>query len=94
MKRKNNAFIEQDKTCFQHDIAYGAFKDWNRRTTSDKILHDKASNIAENPKYDGYSGGLTLIVYEFFDKKFSGSRIKNIKNINQRISWIIPKNNY
>ena len=23
-------------------------------TASDKILHDKAFNIAENPKYDGY----------------------------------------
>ena len=44
---------ELDKTCFQHDMAYGDFKDLTRRTASDNILHDKAFNIAENPKYDG-----------------------------------------
>ena len=44
---------ELDKACFQHDMAYGDFKDIKRRTASDKILRDKAFNIAENPKYDG-----------------------------------------
>ena len=33
-------------------MAYGNFKDLNRRTTSDNILHDKELNIAKNPKYD------------------------------------------
>ena len=33
---------ELDKVCFQYDIAYGDFKDLTRRTTSDKILCDKA----------------------------------------------------
>ena len=42
---------ELDKACFQHDMAYGDFKDLTRRTTSDKILHDKAFNIAKNPKF-------------------------------------------
>ena len=32
-------------------MAYGNFKDL-KRTTSDNILHDKALNIAKNPKYD------------------------------------------
>ena len=32
-------------------MAYGHFKDLTRRTVSDKILHDKAFNIAKNPKY-------------------------------------------
>ena len=27
-----------NKACFQHDIAYGDFKDLARRTTSDKVL--------------------------------------------------------
>ena len=45
---------ELDKACFQHDMAYGDFKDLARRTASDKILCDKAFNIAKNPKYDGY----------------------------------------
>ena len=48
---------ELDEACFQHDMAYGDFKDLARRTTSDKILRDKAFNIAKNPKYDGYQRG-------------------------------------
>ena len=35
-------------------MAYGDFKDLAKRTASDKILRDKAFNIAKNPKYDGY----------------------------------------
>ena len=34
---------ELDKAYFQHDMAYGDFKDLKRRTQSDKILKDKAS---------------------------------------------------
>ena len=45
---------EPDKACFQHYMAYGDFKDLARRTNSDKVLIDKAFNIAKNPKYDGY----------------------------------------
>ena len=36
---------ELDKACFQHDMAYGDFKDSTRRTASDKILRDKAFNM-------------------------------------------------
>ena len=68
---------ELDKTCFQRDMAYGDFKDLTRRTASDKILSDKAFNIAKNPKYEGYQRGLTPIVYKYFDKKTSSSGIKN-----------------
>ena len=64
---------ELDKACFQHDIPYGDFKDIKRRTPSDKILRDKAFNIAKNPKYDGYQRGLASMVYKFFDKKSTGS---------------------
>ena len=45
---------ELDKFCFQCDVAYGDFKDLPRRTASDKILRDKAFNIATNLKYDEY----------------------------------------
>ena len=31
---------ELDKACFQHDMAYGDFKDAKRRTFSDKVLRD------------------------------------------------------
>ena len=38
---------ELDKACFQHDMAYGCFKDLARRTASDKVLRDKAFNSAK-----------------------------------------------
>ena len=38
---------ELDKACFQNDMAYRNFKDLTRRTASDKILRDKAFNIAK-----------------------------------------------
>ena len=60
---------ELDKACFQHDMAYGDFKDLKRRTASDKVLRDKAFNIAKNPRYDGYQWELASMVYKFFDKK-------------------------
>ena len=36
------------KACFQHDMAYGYFKNLPRRTTADKILRDKAFNIVKS----------------------------------------------
>ena len=68
-----------DKACFQHDVAYGDFKDLNRRIAADKV-RDKAFDIAKNPKYDGYKRGHASMVYKFFDKKTSGSVINNICN--------------
>ena len=50
-------------------MAYGDFKDLVRRTASDKVLRDKAFNIAKNSKYDWYQRGLASIVYNIFDKK-------------------------
>ena len=43
-----------DKTCFQYGMAYGDFKDLARRKAYDKVLRNKAFNIARNPKYAGY----------------------------------------
>ena len=60
---------ELDKACFQHDIAYGDFKDLARRIASDKVLRDKAFNFAKNAKYDGYQKEIASMVYKFFDKK-------------------------
>ena len=45
---------ELDKVCFQYDMAYGDFKNLERRIFSYKMLRDKAFNIAKNPKYDRY----------------------------------------
>ena len=75
MKTGNTDFIyknELDETCFQHDMAYGHFKELERRTQSDKVLRDKAFKIASNPKYDGYQRRLASMVYKFFDKKSKG----------------------
>ena len=71
---------ELDKACFQHDMAYGDFKDLARRTASDKVLRDKAFNIAKNPKYDGYQRGLASMFYTFFDKTSAGSGVTTIAN--------------
>ena len=68
---------ELDTACFQHDIAYGDFKDLAKRTASEKVLRDKAFNIAKNPKYDGYQRGLASMVYKFFDKTLKGSVVVN-----------------
>ena len=57
-------------------MAYGDFKDIKRRTASDKILRDKAFNIAKSPKYDGYQRGLASMVYKFFDKKSKSGGVK------------------
>ena len=56
-KTGNSRYIyknELDKACFQHDLAYGDFKDLAKRTASDKVLRDKAFNIAKNTKHYGF----------------------------------------
>ena len=55
-----------DKACFQHDMGYGDFKDLKWRKFSDKVLRDKAFNIARNPKYDGYQRGLASMFINFW----------------------------
>ena len=67
-----------DKACFQHDMAYGDFKDLTKRTAADKGLRDKAFNIAIDLKYDGYQRELTSMIYRFFDKKTAASGIKSM----------------
>ena len=69
---------ELDKACFQHDMAYGDFKDLKRRTYFDKALRDKTFNLAKNPKYDGYQRGLASMVYKFFDKQSASLSDKSV----------------
>ena len=75
-----------DEACFQHDMAYGDFKDLKRRTQSDKVLKDKAFATASNSKYDGYQRGLASMVYKLFDKKSKESEIKNEIKENQQLA--------
>ena len=56
-------------------MAYKNFKDLARRTASDKVLGDKAFNIAKNPKYHGYQRGISSMVYKFFDKKKRSAKL-------------------
>ena len=79
---------ELDKACFAHDAAYSDSKNVTKRTIVDKILRDKAFNIAEDAKYDGYQRGLASMVYKCFDKKSAsladkstaGSGAKHVNN--------------
>ena len=57
------------KAYFRHDMAYEDFEDLAKRTAADKVLRNKAFNIAENPKYDKYQRRLASMVYKVFDKK-------------------------
>ena len=72
MKKGSKNYIyknDLDKGCFQHDVAYGKYKDLTKRTELDKFLRDKAFKIASNPKYGGYETGLVPMICNFFDKK-------------------------
>ena len=59
-------------------MAYGDLKDLAKRTAADKVLKNKAFNIAKDLKYDGYQRGLGSMAYKFFDKKTAGSGVKSI----------------
>ena len=59
---------ELNKACFLLGTAFGDFKDSTRRIASDKILRDKAFNIAKNWKYDEYQRGPPSVVYKVFGK--------------------------
>ena len=69
---------ELDKACFVHDAAYSDSKDLTKRTVADKILKNKAFDIAKDPKYDGYQRGLASMVYKFFDSKVASPDKKSV----------------
>ena len=50
-------------------MAYGDFKDLNRRTFADKVLREKAFNTTKYPKFDRCRCGLASMVYKCFNKK-------------------------
>ena len=69
---------ELDKACFAQDAAYSDSKDLAKTTISDKILKDRAYQIAINPKYDGYQRGFAMLGVGFasvMDCRFSWNRI-------------------
>ena len=70
---------ELHKACFAHDAAYSDSKDLTKRTIADKILRNRAFNIAKDPKYDGYQRGLASMVYKCFGKKSASLTDKSPK---------------
>ena len=77
---------ELDKTCFAHDAAYSDSKDLAKKTISDKILKDRAFEIARNRKYDVCQRALVSMVYKFFDTK-TGSGV----NVNDQLAKELHK---
>ena len=86
---------ELDKACFAHDASYSDSKDLTKRTVADKVLRNRAFNIAKDPKYDEYQRGLASMVYNFFDKKSEGSGAKHVNTKlapqNQQLAEELPK---
>ena len=72
-------------------MTYGDFKDLTRRTASNKILRDKAFNIAKNPKYHGDQRELASMVYEFFNKEALGGVATQI-NLQWKMKIYLIKN--
>ena len=79
---------ELDKTCFAHDTAYSDSKYLSNRTVADRILKDRANDIAIIPEYDGYQRGLANMVFKFFDKK-TGSGVK--ASVNEELAQELHK---
>ena len=57
-------------------IWYGLWRFQNlakkKKKNSDKVIRDKAFNVANTPKYDEYQRGIASMVYNFFDRKSEG----------------------
>ena len=77
-----------EKACFAHDAAYSDSEDLAKRTISDKIVKEKASEIARNRKYYGYQMLLASMVYRCFDKK-TGSGV----SVNEQLAEELHKLN-
>ena len=60
---------------FCYDAVYANSKDLAMRTVPDKILKDRAKQIAINIKYDGYQKRLASTMYKFFEKKTGSGAI-------------------
>ena len=81
---------ELDKACFADDAAYSDGKDLTKRNVADKVLKNKAFDIAKDPKYDGYQRGLASMVYKFFDSNVASPDKNSVgsgaKHVNTKIT--------
>ena len=79
---------ELDKSCDQHNMAYGDFKNLAKITASDKVLRDKSFNIAKNPKYDECQRGLASMVYKFLIKRLLVEQLNLYQMNNLQMNFI------
>ena len=56
---------KQVKLCFAHNAACSDSKDLAKRTISDKVLKDRAYQIARNHNDDGYQKALASMIDKF-----------------------------
>ena len=76
---------------FSTDMAYGDFEDLTRRRASDRILRDKAFNIAKNPKYCGYQHGLASMYKETYGEAATLANKSAIKNEDMSKKELVKK---
>ena len=62
---------------FAHNAAYFDSKDLAKTTISEKILKDRAHQIARNCKYDGYQKALASMIHRLFYKKTASAITEN-----------------
>ena len=72
-----------DAACFQHDSAYGKYKDRLNRKKPDVVLKNKALKNVMDPKINGYQRGLASMVYTFFDERTKRSGIESDKRFHK-----------
>ena len=70
-------------------MAYGDFKEWSKRSVSDKFLRNKAFNIVKNTKYNGYHRRLVSMVFNFVLIKIPQIVVLEKKLNKWAISWTI-----
>ena len=80
---------ELRKVCFAHDTAHSDNKDLAKGAIADKILKDRACEIARNRGYDRYQRALGSMVYKFFDKKTGSGAVATSKvgmSVNEQLA--------
>ena len=73
-------------------MKYCSYKNLTRKTTSNKILHDKPFKIAGNPGFDVCQRTPVSMMYHLFDKKSAhGTIISNQQLANELNKPVIRK---
>ena len=71
--------------CHQHDMAYGDFKNFPKRTASDKLLYDKSFNTTQASetwrmsKGSGFNG-LQIVLWKVFKVVVVVLKVKLMSN--------------